>query len=100
MPVRVRVAEGADGTFRAEGDAPMLGIHGRPLAVSYRRPNLEVSVATGTGLFEGENQSSPDGDLRVVDPGWRIRPGTIAAGRLFAGTSQGSPRGLLEQGEL
>jgi hypothetical protein len=54
MPVRVRIAEATDGTFRAEGDAPMVGVCGRLLSVSYHRPNLEISVATGTGMFEGE----------------------------------------------
>jgi RNA polymerase sigma factor (sigma-70 family) len=77
MPVRVRIAEAMDGTFRAEGDAPMLGVHGRPLSVSYRRPNLEVSVATGTGLFEGEiNQA------RTEISGWWTLDGESVPGQL------------------
>jgi RNA polymerase sigma factor (sigma-70 family) len=53
MPVNLKIAEDADGTFRAEGDAPMLGRAGAPVTVSYSRPNVTVAVATGAGRFDG-----------------------------------------------
>lgn len=53
LPVAVRVAEQSDGSFRAEGDIPGQGIHGRPLSVVYNRPTLKVAVATGSGAFQG-----------------------------------------------
>jgi hypothetical protein len=77
IPVCVRIAEATDGTFRAEGDAPMLGVRGRPLSVSYHPPNLEVSVATGTGMFEGEiNQA------RTAISGWWTLDGESVPGQL------------------
>jgi hypothetical protein len=53
MPVELKIAEAADGTFRAEGNDPMQGVVGRPVSVVYRRPGVTLLVATGTGKFEG-----------------------------------------------
>jgi hypothetical protein len=53
MPVDLKIAEDADGIFRAEGDSPSEGRDGAPVKVSYNRPNVTVTVATGGGRFEG-----------------------------------------------
>jgi RNA polymerase sigma factor (sigma-70 family) len=54
IPVRLKIAEQADGTFRAEGDNPMQGVNGQPLSVTYTRPHVNFSVATGAGMFRGQ----------------------------------------------
>jgi Sigma-70, region 4 len=54
LPVSVKIAQLPDGTFRAEGDNPMQGANGRPVMVSYSRPKVILSVATGIGRFEGK----------------------------------------------
>lgn len=53
VPVDLKIAEDADGTFRAEGDSPTQGTAGTPVTVSYNRPNVTVAVATGGGRFAG-----------------------------------------------
>jgi RNA polymerase sigma factor (sigma-70 family) len=54
FPVSLKIAEQADGTFRAEGDDPMQGAIGRPVLVTYQRPSIKFMVASGTGMFEGQ----------------------------------------------
>lgn len=53
VPVDLKIAEDADGTYRAEGDAPMQGRAGAPVTVSYNHPNVTVAIATGGGRFDG-----------------------------------------------
>jgi RNA polymerase sigma factor (sigma-70 family) len=53
VPVNLKIAELADGTFRAEGDSPMEGVIGRPGTVSYNRPLVKFADAGGGGLFQG-----------------------------------------------
>lgn len=53
LQLDVKIAEPADGTFRAEGDSPFQGILGRPLTVTYNRPMVEISTAEGSAKFQG-----------------------------------------------
>jgi RNA polymerase sigma factor (sigma-70 family) len=54
IPVDVKIAELPDGTFRAEGDDPMQGANGRPVTISYTRPDVKLAVGTGSGMFAGK----------------------------------------------
>lgn len=54
VPVDLKIARLADGTFRAEGDVPMQGIQGRPMIVSYQPPNVQIRPADGAGIFHGQ----------------------------------------------
>ncbi len=53
MPVDLKIAEDAAGTLRAEADSPMQGSAGMPVTVSYNRPNVTITAATGGGRFDG-----------------------------------------------
>lgn len=53
VPVNLKIAEQADGTFRAEGDDPMRGINHQPLSVEYNRPTVKVALLSGAGMFKG-----------------------------------------------
>jgi RNA polymerase sigma factor (sigma-70 family) len=53
-PVDLKIAEPTDGTFRAEADTPMNGTQGRPLTVTYSRPAVKLSAASGSGMFTGK----------------------------------------------
>jgi RNA polymerase sigma factor (sigma-70 family) len=53
-PVDLKIAEPTDGTFRAEADTPMNGTQGRPLTVTYSRPTVKLSAASGSGMFTGK----------------------------------------------
>jgi serine/threonine protein kinase len=52
LPVDLKIAEQADGKFRAELDSPMEGANGQPANVSYNQPTVQVTLATGTGMFK------------------------------------------------
>jgi hypothetical protein len=54
LPVDLKIAEPADGTFRAEGDDPMQGANRLPMSVTYNWPTVKLAVASGAGMFEGE----------------------------------------------
>jgi RNA polymerase sigma factor (sigma-70 family) len=54
LPVNLKIAQQADGTFRAEGDNPTQGTRGRPVFVTYQRPAVTFMLASGGGMFEGE----------------------------------------------
>jgi RNA polymerase sigma factor (sigma-70 family) len=54
LPVILKIAERPDGKFRAEGDNPMQGANGQPVAVSYSRPTVKLALASGAGMFEGK----------------------------------------------
>jgi RNA polymerase sigma factor (sigma-70 family) len=54
LPVDLKIAQQDDGTFRAEGDVPALGIQGRPMIVSYQPPAVELRMADGSGSFRGQ----------------------------------------------
>jgi len=61
LPVSLKIAELADGTFHAEGDNLMQGANGRPVTVVYSRPTVKLMPATGTGMFEGKiNQANTE----------------------------------------
>lgn len=53
LPVNLKIAEQADGSFRAEGDNPMQGANGQPVTVTYSHPWVELALATGAGIFRG-----------------------------------------------
>ena len=52
VPVDLKIAEQTDGTFRAEEDNP--GTDGQPMTVTYSRPTVEITRATGAGKFQGQ----------------------------------------------
>jgi hypothetical protein len=54
LPLSWKIAEGADGTFRAELDNPMQGALGQPTQVVYKRPTVKLVLATRNGMFQGE----------------------------------------------
>lgn len=58
VPVHLKIARQADGTFRAEGDSPMQGMQGRPVDVSYHPPLVQFSMADGAGMFSGRLNDS------------------------------------------
>ncbi len=58
VPVDLKIARQADGTFRAEGDDPMEGVQGRPITVLYQPPAVEFRMADGTGTFRGQINDS------------------------------------------
>jgi RNA polymerase sigma factor (sigma-70 family) len=58
MPVDLKIARQNDGTYRAEGDSPMQGIQGLPVAVSYNPPLVKFGPADGAGMFEGQLNGS------------------------------------------
>lgn len=53
VPVSLKIAESADGTFRAEGDNPMQGANGQPMSVTYNRPTVKLALLSGAGAFQG-----------------------------------------------
>src|SRR5262245_38289254 len=53
IPVALKIAEQSDGTFLAEGDDPMRGANGQPLLVTYDRPDVSLTLASGAGTFRG-----------------------------------------------
>ena len=58
VPVDLKIAGQADGTFHAEADSPMQGANGQPATVIYRRPRVELRLASGAGEFHGEINSA------------------------------------------
>lgn len=58
VSVDLKIAQQADGTFRAEGDVPVQGIQGRPITVSYNPPVVEFRLADGAGMFRGQINDS------------------------------------------
>lgn len=58
VPVDLKIARQADGTFRAEGDIPVMGIQGRPMNVSFNPPLVEFRPADGAGVFRGQLNDS------------------------------------------
>ena len=54
LPLQWKIAESADGTFRAELDNPMQGANGQPVSVVYIPPTLRLLVTSGSGMFEGQ----------------------------------------------
>jgi len=58
VPVDLKIARQTDGTYRAEGDSPMMGIQGQPTTVSYKPPRIKFKPADGAGMFSGQLNSS------------------------------------------
>ncbi|HTV39145.1 MAG TPA: sigma-70 family RNA polymerase sigma factor [Candidatus Sulfotelmatobacter sp.] len=58
LPVDVKIAQGANGTFRAEFDNPMEGVQGLPAIVSYNPPLVRIKPADGAGIFSGQLNDS------------------------------------------
>jgi RNA polymerase sigma factor (sigma-70 family) len=52
VPVDLKIAGQADGTFRAEAGNP--GADGQPMTVTYNQPEVEFTRATGAGMFQGQ----------------------------------------------
>lgn len=61
LPVDLKIAGQPDGTYHAEGDDPMRGVYGLPASVSYDRPAVKLTLASGAGMFQGEiNQAGTE----------------------------------------
>jgi RNA polymerase sigma factor (sigma-70 family) len=58
LPLNWKIAESAGGAFRAELDNPNQGAMGQTTKVEYQRPTVKLTLATGSGMFQGE--LSPD----------------------------------------
>jgi tRNA A-37 threonylcarbamoyl transferase component Bud32 len=57
-PVDFKIAEAADGAFRAEYDSPMLGANRQPAKVIDNRPAVKLTLYSGAGMFQGEINSA------------------------------------------
>jgi RNA polymerase sigma factor (sigma-70 family) len=53
QPVNLKIAELANGTFRAEVGWPEYGVEGLPVTVSYRGSQVKFADDIGHGLFQG-----------------------------------------------
>jgi hypothetical protein len=53
VPVDVKIAEQADGTFLTEGDNPMEGVVGLPVTLAYHRPTVTLALASDSLIFHG-----------------------------------------------
>ena len=58
VPVDLKIARQIDGTYRGEGDSPVMGIQGEPAIVSYNPPLVKIGPADGTGMFSGQLNDS------------------------------------------
>jgi hypothetical protein len=76
LSVYFKIAQQADGTFRAESDDPMRGVQGRPIIVSYNSSAVEFKLADGAGTFQGQINDSNT----VISGSW------IKGGRSIAET--------------
>jgi hypothetical protein len=54
LPVDLKIAEDAGGTVRVEVDNPNQGAVGQPATAIYQRPNLQLMLATRSGMFQGQ----------------------------------------------
>jgi RNA polymerase sigma factor (sigma-70 family) len=54
LPVDLKIAQQTDGTFLGEGDNPMQGMDSQPLTISYTAPTVNIALATGAGMFQGQ----------------------------------------------
>jgi RNA polymerase sigma factor (sigma-70 family) len=54
QPVKWKISEATDGTFRAEADNPMHGANGLPSSVIFNRPTVKFVLASGAGIFQGD----------------------------------------------
>jgi RNA polymerase sigma factor (sigma-70 family) len=54
LPVDLKFAEDAGGTVRVEVDNPNQGAVGQPATAIYQRPNLQLMLATRSGMFQGQ----------------------------------------------
>jgi hypothetical protein len=77
LPLAVKIAEGPDRTFLAEGDDPMQGVNGRPVAVVYSGPRVKLMPATGTGMFEGTLNQAHTEMAGVFTQGGQSMPATL-----------------------
>jgi RNA polymerase sigma factor (sigma-70 family) len=77
IPVNLKIAEQANGTFRAEGDSPMQGANGRPGTVIYNRPMVKLMAASGSGMFQGTINSDHTEMLGSWIQGGQSTPATV-----------------------
>ncbi len=54
LPLQWKIAQSADGDFRAELDNPMQGANGHPVKVETENRTVRLFVQSGSGMFEGE----------------------------------------------
>jgi RNA polymerase sigma factor (sigma-70 family) len=52
--ITIKIAEPSPGIFRAELDNLTTSWLGQPMTVTYNRPEVELRVASGAGMFQGE----------------------------------------------
>lgn len=65
LPLQWKIAQNADGDFRAELDNPMQGANSQPVKVEIENRTIRLFVQTGSGMFEGE--LSADGNTLEGD---------------------------------
>ena len=58
LPLDLKIAEAADGTFRAEVDNPMQGANGQPASLTYSHGTVDLAIDSKAGSFRGELDSS------------------------------------------
>lgn len=58
VPVNLKIARQTDGTYRAEGESPAMGIQGQPVIVSYSPPLVKIKPADDGGMFSGQLNDS------------------------------------------
>jgi RNA polymerase sigma factor (sigma-70 family) len=60
LPLDLKIADGSDGTFRAELDSPMQGADGQPVSLTYDHGAVNLAVASNAGKFQGTLDSAGD----------------------------------------
>jgi RNA polymerase sigma factor (sigma-70 family) len=77
LPFNLKVAELSDGTFRAEWDNPTEGADGLPAMVSYNRPLVKLTLASGAGIFQGAVNSNDTGIIGSWTQGGQSVPAIV-----------------------
>jgi hypothetical protein len=63
LPLALKIAEGFDGTLRAELDSPMQGADGQPASLIYSRGTVNLEISSKSGIFQGRLDSA-GGEIR------------------------------------
>jgi len=53
LPLDLKIAEAADGTFRAELDSPLQGADGQPASLTYDQGTVNLEIKSKAGKFQG-----------------------------------------------
>ena len=60
LPLDLKIAEGSDGTFRAELDSPMQGADGQPASLVYGQGTVDLEIKSKAGMFQGMSDRAGD----------------------------------------